>query len=64
MTIVLEPTRDELITAWHRRNPDLTAEEAAMWFDEWWECGALDPQWDEKTQQWKLLLLQGCDSAH
>jgi hypothetical protein len=56
VTQILSPTRKQLIDAWHKRCPTLTRVEAAMWFDEWWECGALDPQWDEKKKEWKIVL--------
>jgi hypothetical protein len=53
---VLQPTRDELITAWHKRCPTLTRLEAALSFDEWWEAGCLDVKWDAKTGKWRVLL--------
>ena len=56
MTIVLQPTRDALIDAWHKRCPTLTRLEAALSFDEWWEAGCLDIKRDEKTGEWRLLL--------
>ena len=56
MPEILKPSRDELITAWHKRCPTLTRAEAAMSFDEWWECGALDPKWDAERGEWKILL--------
>jgi hypothetical protein len=59
MTKILTPTREQLITAWHKRCPALTRLEAAMSFDEWWECGCLDIKRDEKTGEWRVLLSEG-----
>ena len=59
MTEILSPTRRQLITAWHKRNPALTRAEAAMSFDAWWESGCLDIKRDEKTGEWKVLLFEG-----
>jgi hypothetical protein len=55
----LQPTRDELITAWHKRCPTLTRLEAALSFDEWWEAGCLDIKRDEATGEWRVLLSEG-----
>jgi hypothetical protein len=56
---ILQPTRDELITAWHKRCPTLTRFEAALSFDEWWEAGCLDIRRDEATGEWRVLLSEG-----
>jgi hypothetical protein len=56
MTIVLQPSRDQLIDAWQRRCPTLTRLEAALSFDAWWEAGCLDVKQDEATGEWRLLL--------
>ena len=50
------PTRKQLLTAWHKHCPTLTRVEAALSFDEWWECGSLDPKWDAERGEWKILL--------
>jgi hypothetical protein len=56
MTEILQPTREQLIAAWRRRNESLSRGEAEQSFDAWWESGALDPRWDADRGEWKILL--------
>ena len=58
MTEILSPTREQLITAWHKRCPTLTRLEAALSFDDWWDCGCLDVKRDGATGEWRLLLCE------
>jgi hypothetical protein len=56
MTEILQPTREQLVAAWHKRNEGLTREEAEWSFGAWWESGALDPKWDAERGEWKISL--------
>jgi hypothetical protein len=58
ITEILSPTREQLITAWHERCPTLTHLEAALSFDDWWDCGCLDVKRDDATGEWRLLLCE------
>jgi hypothetical protein len=51
--IIEEPTRDELVAAWHRRSPNLTYEQADHVFNDWLPC--LDFYRDDKGE-WQVKL--------
>jgi hypothetical protein len=51
-TRIEEPTREELVAAWHRRSPNLTLEQAEREFDDWLPC--LD--FYREAGQWQVRL--------
>jgi hypothetical protein len=52
-TIIEQPSREELVAAWHRRSPNLTYEQADHVFDDWLPC--LDFYRDDKGE-WQVKL--------